>query len=292
MRTEVINPGNREDGGLANARTLSVVMPVYNGERFVAEAIESILRQTWRDFEFIIVDDGSTDGTRDILAGYAQSDERVRVLQQPENRGLAAALNVGCMAASGGLIARMDADDISLPDRFEKQLAFLRDNPRVGVVGAAVQLIDETGRLGIVKRYPEEPALIAWSMLFFNSVVHPSVIMRREAVAAVGFYPPGNGEDYGLFAKLSFVTRLVNLPAVLLLYRTWPGSVSRSAWERQEQASVRVVTDAVSHLIDTPISAHQASQLRGLSNDRYPDFREALETTARLIQRLRRGFVF
>ena len=122
---------------------VSVVMPVRDGERFLVEAVESVLEQTERDLELIVVDDGSTDSTPRLLAGV--SDPRLRVLTQ-EPRGLAPALNVGCSEASAPVIARMDADDVALPDRLERQLAFLDAEPEVALLGGGIVLVDEQGR--------------------------------------------------------------------------------------------------------------------------------------------------
>src|SRR5947208_11205951 len=149
---------------------VSVVMPVYNGERFVVEAVRSILAQTFRDFECIVVDDGSTDRTPELLAIEQTGDPRLVVHRQPSNMGFRMALNTGCALARGEFIARMDADDVSLPTRLERQVAFLRANPRVGAVGSAIQVIDDRGVRSRIKSYPLGSGLAAWSMLFFNSL--------------------------------------------------------------------------------------------------------------------------
>src|SRR4051812_12524034 len=128
----------------SSARQISVVMPVWNGESFLAEAIESILAQTCRDFEFLIIDDGSTDGTPAILREFEARDPRVRVLWQ-QHEGLVAALNAGLAAARAPLIARMDADDVSTPERFELQLAYLQAHPECVVLGTAMLVTDPDG---------------------------------------------------------------------------------------------------------------------------------------------------
>src|SRR5215213_8085491 len=124
-----------------HAPPLSVVMPVYNGKAYVGQAIESILTQTFTDFEFMIVDDGSTDGSNEIIEAYAQRDGRIRVLSQC-NQGTSVALNTGIALARGELIAHMGADDIALPQRFERQLHYLRQNPQIGVLGCSYLSID------------------------------------------------------------------------------------------------------------------------------------------------------
>jgi len=181
------------------APLVSAVMPVYNGERFVVEAVRSILAQTFGDFECVVVDDGSTDGTAKLLEAEQARDSRLVVHRQPSNLGFRAALNTGCALARGELIARMDADDISEPTRFEQQVAFLRAHPEVGVVGSAMQVIDDHGVRGRVKSYPAGGGLAAWSMLFFNSLGHPSVMMRRALLEAAFHYGGADGAlDHGL----------------------------------------------------------------------------------------------
>src|SRR5688572_25854696 len=161
---------------MKNDPLISVVIPVYNGERFVVEAIRSILTQTLRDFECIVVDDGSTDQTPQLLAFEQSRDSRITVHRQPSNMGFRTALNTGCLLARGEFIARMDADDVSLPFRFEHQVRFLQTHPQVGVVGSAVQLLNELGERGEIKSFPLESGLAEWSMIFFNSLAHPSVM--------------------------------------------------------------------------------------------------------------------
>jgi glycosyltransferase involved in cell wall biosynthesis len=213
---------------------VSVVMPVHNGSRFVAEAMQSVFAQTFTDFEFIVVDDGSTDDTAAIVASFR--DDRLVALRHPSNLGLRAALNTGCRHARGPFIARMDADDVCAPGRFAAQVEALRRDERIGVIGSAVQLIDAEGRPLGTKAFPEDPALVAWSMFFFNSVAHPAVMMRRDIAAAAGFYPAGcagGTEDYALFIRLSRGTRITNLPEPLLSYRVSTTNMTRQRWDEQ-----------------------------------------------------------
>jgi len=214
---------------------ISVILPVYNAERFVGEAVESILQQTFGDFELLLLDDGSTDGTGAILERYA-CDPRVRVIHQA-NAGLIATLNRGLAEARGLLIARMDADDISLPDRFARQVAFLESHPRVAVVGGAARCIKEDGEFvnaldwstwpaGL--HHPCEPADVRKAMENYSALVHPAVLMRREAVREVGGYRSAfvAAEDYDLWLRLADRHDLANLNDVVLLYRLHPNQVS------------------------------------------------------------------
>jgi len=273
--------------------TVSVVMPVFNGEQFVAEAVQSILQQTFGDFEFIVVDDGSGDRTPEILAGLAKGDSRIVVIRQPRNMGVTEALNTGCRTARGALIARMDADDVSVPERFETQVAYLRQHPEVGVVGSQVRLIDQTGQPGRLKNYPSQPGLVAWSLLFFNSLAHPTVMFRRELLERAGYYPVewNRVEDYALFLQLSRMTKLANLPDVLLFYRAWEGNVSARAAQEQDRNANEALRRAVATSLGRELTAEQAAALRGLPTDRYPQTVEEIRALGDVIRDLQRRFV-
>jgi glycosyltransferase involved in cell wall biosynthesis len=211
--------------------TLTVLMPVYNGEAQVAEAIESILAQTARNFEFLIVNDGSTDSTCSILEKYAGSDARIRIIHQ-ENMGLAAALNAGLRAATGELVARQDHDDLSSPDRLEKQLAYMRAHPECVLLGTRATIWSGGRPTDRAHDHPEWNAELKLDLLFDNPFVHSSVVMRRREVLDLGGYctdarrqPP---EDYELWCRLARAGRVANLPERLLAYREVPQSLSRT----------------------------------------------------------------
>lgn len=196
---------------------VSVVLPVYNAGALLRDAVESILDQTYRDFELIAVDDGSTDGSGLVLDDFAARDARVRVIHQ-ENRKQVATMNRAIAEARGEYIARMDADDRSYPERLAKQVAFLDDHPEVGVLGTFtdVSFPDHD----TVWDPDTEHVLLCWRLLSTTPMVHPSVTMRASVVRSVGGYSPGAErlEDYDLFYRLSRVTRLANLPERLVWY--------------------------------------------------------------------------
>ena len=202
---------------MAHPHMISVVMAVHNGEKYLDEAVQSIRRQTVGDFEFIIVNDGSTDGTSGILARHAAEDSRIRVLAQPKV-GLSEALTRGCAAASGEFIARMDADDISLPDRFEKQVGFLRAHPQIAAVGGASQFLQEGVLLDAFARPPLQHRAIMAILFECNPMVHPSVLIRRHALEAVGYYRPlvDMAEDLDLWLRLGERFQIANMEDVLI----------------------------------------------------------------------------
>jgi GT2 family glycosyltransferase len=200
---------------------VSVLMPVHNGEVYLAEAVRSILGQTFSDFEFLIVDDGSTDGTPGILADFAAADARIRIHDQP-HCGLVAALNRAVQIADGEFLARMDADDVAQPRRFERQVGYLRSHPQVAVLGTAMLAIAPDGRPLNQIRFPRSPADVRRGLERWCCLAHPTVIMRAEAVRAEGGYRAAYSdaaEDYDLWLRIAERYDLANLSDCLLNYR-------------------------------------------------------------------------
>lgn len=225
---------------------ISVAMSVYNGERFLAEAIDSVLAQTFTDFEFLILDDGSSDATPSIIRAYAARDNRIRPIIR-ENRGLIASLNQLIEEACAPIVARMDADDICHPERFERQYAFLRERPEYGVIGCSSEDIDEQGRTLLLKGtgHPlDHEAFLATIGTGGQLICHPAAMFRRDVVLGVGGYHAAfrHCEDFDLWLRLASVTRLGNLPERLIRYRHSPGQVSsRHATEQQIGAAVSLL---------------------------------------------------
>lgn len=209
------------------APKVSVVMSVYNGQAFLTEAVDSVLHQTSRDFEFIIIDDGSSDATSTILSRYEASDGRVRLLRH-ENKGRAVSLNIGIGIAQGKYIARMDADDIALPNRLQEQVDFMGRNPNVGILGGAFELMDSKGRILKAVWPPLEDSEIRELMLRFNPICHPTVMMRKDVALAVGGYRKAllDADDYDLWLRMSERSKLANLGRLVLRYRIHADQVS------------------------------------------------------------------
>ena len=200
-------------------------MSVYNGEKFLPEAIDSILSQTCGSFEFIIINDGSTDGTRGILESF--TDERLILLHQ-DNSGLTQALNRGIAVAKGKYIARQDADDISKPERLEKQVAFLEAHPGVGLLGSRFEFIDEDGKVKRQSLLPTDNDTLQERLPKINQFCHASVIMRKEALDKVGAYREffRYAQDYDLWLRISEHCEIANLPETLVQYRELPEAIS------------------------------------------------------------------
>ena len=208
---------------------VSVVMSVFNGGTFLAPAMESVLGQTFRDFEFIVVDDGSTDDSASVLEGF--HDPRIKVIRQ-ENRGIAAALNRAIGVAQGEYIARQDADDISLPNRFAAQVRFLAEHPEVAVLGTAALLVDSRGRpFSRFATYVQHERLVKELKRGFCPLMHGSVMLRRQAILEAGCYDPRfeRIQDVELWLRMSDRHRLANLREILYLLRKHDGSITQDA---------------------------------------------------------------
>lgn len=208
---------------------VSVLMPVFNGERYVKEAIQSILDQRFCNFEFVIINDGSTDNSAAILEYYQRLDQRIKVFTQT-NQGIAAARNNAWRLAQGKYIAWADADDISLPDRLGKQVVFLESHPKVGVCGTWVKTIGQPS--GLIWKYPLDDATLRSRLLFESPIANPSVMMRRALFSHNRLeynlaYPPA--EDYDFWIQASESCQLANLPQVLVLYRLHRSQSTKTA---------------------------------------------------------------
>jgi cellulose synthase/poly-beta-1,6-N-acetylglucosamine synthase-like glycosyltransferase len=224
---------------------ISVILPIYNAQVFIADAVKSVLTQSVQDFELILIDDASSDRTPEILAGMA--DPRIHVVRHDENRGLVASLNEGLRLSCGKYVARMDHDDIAMPDRFARQLSFLELNHSIGVVGTGYRLIDGEGTLGPSYRPPVTHEEISWAMSFLCPLAHPTVIARRELLIAQGGYSDSASyaEDYDLWERLSRQVKFANLPEPLLLLRKH-GNNMTNVWLDK---NIAVATDVASRRI-------------------------------------------
>jgi len=221
---------------------ISVIMPVYNDARYVGGAVESILGQTFTDFEFIIINDGSTDATSEILGRYR--DSRIRLVNQEQNLGVARSLNHGLVLARGTYIARQDSDDFSVSDRLKRQVRFLETHPDVAVVGCSAFVIDGGGsKIGVWSVEPEDIDL-KWSLLFGCPFIHGAVMMRRSQIHEIGGYPEDStfsySEDYELWCRMAARCRFANLAEPLLKFRSNPQSISRQNSNEQVKQGMTV----------------------------------------------------
>jgi glycosyltransferase involved in cell wall biosynthesis len=223
--------------------TASVVLPAYNSERFLREALDSVLAQSFRDFELIVIDDCSRDGTWNIIQEYAARDPRDVPLRNERNLNLARSLNRGIAAARGRYIVRMDHDDISVPHRLEAQIAFLEAHPEVGIVGSTMEIMDEAGRRTGMRRYNLTDDAIRRKIFIYSPFCHPATAMRKDVLDEVGPYDHAfnPAEDYELYFRIGMRSRFANLEEPLLRYRVVAGtSMTTSATRRLEAKTIEV----------------------------------------------------
>ncbi len=219
---------------IVNNPEVAILMPVYNGEKYLHEAIDSILSQTFGNFVFIIIDDGSTDKTVEIIKSY--NDNRIKLLLNEKHMGISYSLNKGILSSNTKYIARMDCDDISLPNRIKEQVNFMNENLDIGVCGTYVEIFGFNKNR--IQKFPLKNKDIKFKLLSDNPLNHPTVIMRRNVLNENGLLYNVNydgAEDYDLWERLSVFTKLENLPKVLLKYREHANQISRMSPVQKEK---------------------------------------------------------
>lgn len=230
---------------VCHTAAIDVLVTVYNGERFIAQTLDSVLSQTFTDWRLIVVDDLSTDSTAEIVRGYAQRDSRI-MLVAGEHKGIAAAANVGLGYVTAPLVARLDGDDIAMPQRLQVQHDYLQEHPDVLAVGSDVMLIDENNKPLRRRKAPTGWENIRETLKTRNCMCHPSATIRTEALRRIGGYRDKfrNSLDYDLWLRISEIGQIENIPQDLLLYRRHSSQVSASGnAHRQTIYSVGAVTD-------------------------------------------------
>jgi glycosyltransferase involved in cell wall biosynthesis len=249
---------------------VTVLMPVYNAERFLKEAIESILQQSYRDFELLIVYDDSKDDSLTVIQSF--SDPRIRLVRNPARCKLAGCLNLGLELAGGEYVARMDADDVSLPERLARQVSFLDAHPDIGIVGTWFQSFGASTELH--KPYCDSDRL-ACALLFNSPLAHPAVMMRASVMKAHGLlYDPSRqtAEDWDLWIRASRFCKLANLPAILLHYRRHEGSLTavhlqanRDGWREIAVRNLKVLNIVPS---ESELAVHESLAFQRGENTR------------------------
>lgn len=267
-------------------------MPVYNASGYLREAVDSILGQTFGDFELIIINDGSTDDTDSILNRYVKLDSRVLVYHQ-ENQGVIVALNRACRLARGEYIARMDADDISLPTRLERQLEYIETRPQIGIVGTWIYTIDQNGSVKSAWRPPTKPKVLEWSNFFGVCVSHPTVLMRKRVLEKLDFYRYGTAhiEDVDLWLRASPITEFGNVPEILFKYRAWEGSISHTRRQFARESHVRLLASHIKGLLNVEPAIEAVAGLRQTRVGPPPENLRQIRLTAALIHQLYEVFV-
>jgi glycosyltransferase involved in cell wall biosynthesis len=253
---------------------ISVILPVFNGGKFIAEAVQSILDQTFKDFELIIINDASTDNTLDIVSSF--NDSRINIINNAENLRVVKSLNKGLKIATGEFIARMDGDDIAHPLRFEKQLAYMAQHSDVDVCATQVKVF---GSQNYVTRQYEQHEFVKASLLFLNNIIHPSVMFRRSAFAQNDLsYDESydNAEDYALWVKIINQHTFAILPDVLLQYRIHNSNVSvqkADNWDVLQRVNFRIYKQMLVNIGLYPTVAELENHIQiGFGNARSENF--------------------
>jgi glycosyltransferase involved in cell wall biosynthesis len=277
--------------GEAKDPRVTVLLPVYQGRTFLGEALDSILVQTFRDFELLVVDDGSTDGTAELLD--ACDDPRLRVIRQDRNRGLVASLNRGLDEARGEIIARMDADDLSLPDRLRRQVDFLDAHPEVGACGAWMRTLGPAQE--VQEEYPSRPEDIRCRMLFAPPLPHAASCLRRSLFESHGLrYDPRylHAEDYDLWRRAAECFPLTNLGEVLYRHRIHETSVCQRHAEVQNRSLARIHRQLLAALHLVPTEAELVLHRGGRFDEPDPPLAEAERWLQRLLDANREHGVY
>jgi glycosyltransferase involved in cell wall biosynthesis len=239
---------------------ISVDMSVYNSDQFLSEAIESVLHQTLQDFEFIIVDDASKDASLQILENYQKKDNRIHILRNEINSGLGSSLQRGIDASRGRFIARMDADDISLPERFEKQINFLFKHPEIKILGSGVLIVDEKGEKVSQVKFSGTPSILRWNMLLGSGMIvsHPSVLMEHDFIINLrGYSSLRAAQDFELWTRTLWLNPfpIANLDDYLLAYRQHVKSTSSANNTLQESTAIQIRLEKISQFLEKPVPA-------------------------------------
>ncbi|ODS41485.1 MAG: hypothetical protein A7315_06020 [Candidatus Altiarchaeales archaeon WOR_SM1_79] len=260
---------------MANPK-VTVLMSVYNGEKYLREAVDSILNQTFKDFEFLIINDGSTDRTAEILKSY--HDLRINIITNEKNIGLTKSLNKGLKVARGEYIARMDADDISIPKRLEAEYAFLKSHPRVGVVSSDVHFIDKKSRKIGTWKSCHTPEDLYYTLNFINCVAHSTIMFRKDVIREIGNYDETiiRAQDYDLWCRLSKVTKIYKIQEVLVLFRKTKDNISHTFKNEQEKTANIIVKRNLENLLKTKLEDDELMSLQHNKVSKFSDIKRLI----------------
>jgi len=225
-------------------------MSVHNAEKYLREAIESILNQTLADFEFIIIDDASTDGTKKIIEQYAIKDARIKLVSNLTNLGLTKSLNIGLAQARGKYIARLDADDLSEPERLQKQYDFMEAHLEYALIGSWVKIIGENGEILAERKPPADTSLIKFHFIFGKPCIwHSAIFFRKEEIARVGNYDEEYkySQDLNLYVRLLKTKKITNVPAFLIQHRLHSNSIGKNNSEAQHSFYLKAIHELINN---------------------------------------------
>ena len=269
-----VQPGNADTSSTSTSPLVTVIMPVYNAEAYVGAAISSILNQTYKNLELLLADDGSTDNSRNVISSF--KDARIRPFYFDSNQGYVSHLNRFLNEARGKYIARMDADDISLPERLSMQVDFLERNQQVGLCGTQIVEFDDNKSTHVASSYPVDDESLRVHLVMNSRLANPSVMFRRSLVQDQGLKYEVSlvpAEDYFLWYQMSRRTKLVNLPQVLLKYRLHSNQITQRAKEVQRSSVDKIRAQVLTDLMGTVSKPDMELHLSLLNGD----YEESLE---------------
>lgn len=272
--------------------TVSVILPVYNAAQFLPSALESVLQQTYRDFELLVIDDGSTDESGNVINGYSAKDRRIRALRH-SNVGITETLNRGLLESRGRWIARMDADDISDPARLERQIEHVAKNLQTKVLGTRFTGIDSQGAPLRDYSPPCQPWLIEWEMCRRCAIGHPTVVMEREFILKVGGYNRQlrYAQDYDLWLRvIRSGGQVANLHERLLRYRESPTSATIARRKEQDFFALSAAAEHVAWLLGRPVAPMAVGSLKRLIGNPVLDCDFSFHAGMSLIAQVNRVF--
>lgn len=275
---------------MTNAK-VTVLMSVYNEEKYLREAIDSILNQTFENFEFLIINDGSTDFSRDIILSY--DDPRIRLLDNEKNMGLTRSLNKGLTLAKGEYIARMDADDISTPDRLEKQITYMDTHPEKALLGGSAIVIDSKGNTMTRWHHPAEPELLRWLLLFDNPFIHSAAMLRSTVLQKNRLnydYTLSHAQDYDLWQKICQFSSVANLADVVIYRREHQENISARNSQEQKKTRLMVINRGISELMGSSTGDENVAQISRIAVGQTIASIEELEMVGRLLCRMLEAF--
>ncbi|MEN9389389.1 MAG: hypothetical protein RLY61_473 [Candidatus Parcubacteria bacterium] len=225
-----------------DAPLVSVLIPAYNAQKYIEESIRSTLTQTYKNLQVIIVNDASTDRTGAIIEQFRLQDSRIELITNTSNLKMSLSLNKGLAQARGKYIARMDADDISLPERISRQVAYMESHPEVGISGTSMKIVDEDLQQIGIRSYYLTDAEIRKHIFKFSPFCHPSIIMRKDVLDKAGGYEHeyNPAEDYELYFRLGMHSKFGNIPDFLLMYRTVPNSMTTGGINKMENMTTKI----------------------------------------------------
>ncbi len=265
---------------------VSIILPVYNGEKHISECIDSILSQTYNNFEFIIVDDASTDNTPHLLNKYAKKDSRIKIITHKSNQRQTAAANTACNYAKGKYLARIDADDIALPFRLDRQVEYLESNLDYGLIGSWSDIINNDGK--IFDRWIVETNAIylKWSFLFHTNFAHASAMMRNKIAREAGYYQSPEAEDFDLWSRIGTISKIGCIPEVLQQRRVWEGQLNLKVPVETANSVHQIIKNNFELLLEKDISLNDVKNIHKVTtkNDKILNITEMLEAKALIIE--------